>query len=167
MDIDGNFEDLKRRFGADNELVAEFNKAEQQWMNNPGSGVTSTEVVRQAWERLGPGEQAKSMDILFNAFYHQLVAARKWLDLFDKEPDGNTYLRNGDLEIIDDTLAGALAMRTIGAEEQSSPDKIFPNGMLEIPTDVLQRLISEVELLQFRQKMRADKKIPDPLNNPE
>jgi uncharacterized protein with beta-barrel porin domain len=151
-----DFDQLADRLECVSPLMGAFNVVEhlhhQAVMRDEEQDVTSTDVVRRAWDQLSAEQQTKAMDVLFNAFYHQTHAVRKRLELESKAPEGGTYLEHGDLDIIDNTLSGAMAL---GGGE--SLDDLMPGGMLPIHIDLLQRLVSELELLQHRLAMKAER----------
>lgn len=151
-----DFDQLTDRIERVSPLMGAFNAEEQLWYQGTmrgdhPDGFTSNDVVEAAWNRLSPDERQAEMATLFNAFFHHTQTVRKWLELQDKAPEGNTYLHAGDLEIIDDTMSGAMLL---GGDQ--SLDELMPGGMVPIPIEVLQRLISEVELLQHRLAMKAE-----------
>lgn len=139
-------------------LQAAYRQAEQHYDNTfREGGYYRAEVVEHAWNKLDAEQKKQALWDLFNAYDHQTQAIRKWVELQDMAPEHNTYLQPGDLEIIEDTLSGALAMETFGTSDTDGPprslDEIFPGGMLPIDSNLLQRLISELELLRHRQAM--------------
>lgn len=150
---DDTFEEIARRLDYQSPLMGAFRAAEQ-WYEKNHTEYMCADVVRRAWDQLDMAQQHEAMDVLFNAFWHMVMANRKWLELDSKEPDGNTYLEHGDLEVIEHTLDGAAAMAQFGAIEDRTLDEIFPDGMIPVHVDQLRRIISEVELLQHRLKMR-------------
>jgi hypothetical protein len=154
MTVPGDFDQLTRQFDGGSDLLGAFHAEEHRWIAGVQRGdpavlqLTSTDVVARAWGKLTPAQQLAEMDMLFNAFCHNTMAVRKELELAEMAPDANTYLRDGDLSVIGDTLSGAMALsgEPLGAA--------FPDGMVPVDIDLLQRLVSELELLQHRLAMR-------------
>jgi hypothetical protein len=156
--MSGELDEYALQRQLDNVLVAAFNESDQ-WFQRRDAGYTNTDVVGDAWRKLTPQQQAENMDNLFNGWWHMIMDVRKRLELAGMAPAGNSYLQDGDLDIIEDTLSGAAML---SAEPL---DEVFPDGMLTIHIEVLQRLISELGLLQHRLAMatqagRADNTEP-------
>lgn len=137
LSADEVFDELVRTYERHSDLAAAYRQSEQQYeRTHPEGGYLCHEVVRHAWMKLTPEQQRAEMDHLFNAWFITQMNIRKWLELDAKEPDANTYLHHGDLEIfehIGDTIE---------------------DGMITIGAAQLQRILNEIELLRHRLKMR-------------
>lgn len=163
------FEDLKRIYSDFDELAAAFRRAEQHYATTfPQGGYPVTDVVSYAWDMLNAQQQREQMTHLFACFWQQQMDIRKSLEMDGKAADGTSYLEPGDLDIIEDTFSGALAIdqfhsdggdlvtvASIDGDDGSRLDEMFPGGMVPVHIDVLQRLVSEVELLRHRLNMRG------------
>lgn len=152
-DVDEVFQGLVDSYQHHSVLAAAFRQSERHYQQNSPEGYICHEVVRHAWMKLTPEQQATEMENLFNSWFITQMNIRKWLELEAKEPDGNTYLHHGDLDIIEDTLSGAVALGQFTGEE-AGLDQVAADGMLSVPMEVLQRLVSEIELLQHRLAVR-------------
>lgn len=144
---DDVFADLTARFQHGSALVGAFHAEHHRWLattDEHGCDGDSTDVVRRAWQQLSPAQQAAEMDTLLNAFYHHTMHVTRQLALAQMAADHKTYLQDGDLSIIEDTLSGASLLSDQPLDDQ------FPGGMLPVHVDVLQRLVSELQLLRFR-----------------
>ena len=147
---DDAFTQLAARAEHGSALIGAFHQAEQRWLLAGLNGdpdeehTTSTDVVARAWAQLTEQQQADEMPVLFNAFYHNTLDVRRRLQRDQMADDAMSYLQDGDLDIIDNTLSGALAL------SDQPLDTLFPGGMLPVEIGLLQRLVWELELLQHR-----------------
>lgn len=131
------FEDLVSRFHHHSVLAAAFRESEQHFANAlPQGGYPMHEVVRHAWDTLDPSQKAQEMNHLFNSWFLSQMGIRRWLELEAKGPRGDSYLHHDDLEVLEHVAEG------------------IEDGLVYVEFDLLQRLVSEIGLLQHRLTMR-------------
>jgi hypothetical protein len=141
------FEEIVQRNAHSSELMAAF-RASEQWFTRQQEGVNAypvRDVVEHAWMKLTPHQQAHALDDLFEAWHRQVLAMREWIRLDGMAMTDATYLKHGDLDIIEDCL-GLIP---------GGPQDALDETDICIPLGVAVRIVDELKLLRRREERKA------------
>lgn len=107
---------------------------------------TSVEVMEMAWNSLGAEQRIASTPNVLNMYWHMRLRLREEMRIADAVRDAKTFLEDGDLDIGEDALGGALILD--GSLEGATDDT-----MVELPLAQVFRLTDEIKLLQHHLAM--------------
>lgn len=131
--------------GIDQDFNIAIDRAELLLRTREGQ-YTSIEVMDMAWESLSFAQRIDSMPALLNMYWHARAQGREEMRLADAVRDAKTFLEDGDLEIGEDALSGALIL-------DGSLEGVTDDTMVELPLAQVFRLTDEIKLLQHHLRM--------------
>jgi hypothetical protein len=145
MSDERDFQWLEIMAGVDQDFNVAIDRSELILLTRQ-SQYTSIEVMELAWNSLSADQRIASMPMVLNMYWHMRLHLREEMRLTDAARDARTFLKDGDLDIGEDALGGALIL-------DGSLEGITDDTMVELPLAQVFRLTDEIKLLQHHLRM--------------